>query len=128
MHFVDAMFDYGQRPHSRMKKSLLGLALASALLAAGAAHADNAQGPYVGGGIGFTHHTVKDSSKLDYDTNNFSYGIYGGYRFNEHWSVQGTFEHLSNGRGIFGIDCGTNQIPGGNQGLNNYGVRVGYAF
>jgi hypothetical protein len=51
-----------------------------------------------------------------------------GYRFNEHWSVQGTFEHLSNGRGIFGIDCGTNQIPGGNQGLNNYGVRVGYAF
>lgn len=77
-----------------MKKSLLGLALASALLAAGAAHADNAQGPYVGGGIGFTHHTVKDSGKLDYDTNNFSYGIYGGYRFNEHVAVEVGYTRL----------------------------------
>jgi hypothetical protein len=51
-----------------------------------------------------------------------------GYRFDAHWSVQATFAHLSNGRGVFGIDCGTNQVPGGNQGLNNWGLRVGYAF
>jgi len=42
--------------------------------------------------------------------------------------VLATFEHLSNGRGIFGINCGTNQGGGGNQGLNNYGISVGYAF
>ncbi len=51
-----------------------------------------------------------------------------GVPITEHWQVLGTFEHLSNGRGIFGVDCGTNEVPGGNQGLNNYGVSVGYAF
>lgn len=58
----------------------------------------------------------------------FHAGASVGYRFTEHWSVQATFEHLSNGRELFGINCGTNQIPGGNQGLNNYGLRIGYAF
>jgi hypothetical protein len=29
----------------------------------------------------------------------------------------------------FGVNCGTNQAANGtNQGLNNYGVRIGYAF
>lgn len=52
-----------------------------------------------------------------------------GYRFNERWSVMGTFEHLSNGKTVFGFDCGTNQAAtGSNQGLNNYGVRLGYTF
>jgi hypothetical protein len=51
-----------------------------------------------------------------------------GYRFDQHWSVQATFDHLSNGRELFGINCGTNQVVGGNQGLNNYGIRLGYAF
>jgi lipid A 3-O-deacylase len=40
-----------------------------------------------------------------------------GYRFNAHWSVMGTFDHLSNG----GL-C-TN-----NKGLNNYGLRAAYSF
>jgi lipid A 3-O-deacylase len=51
-----------------------------------------------------------------------------GYRYDDHWSVMGTFEHLSNGRGLLGTDCGTNALPNGNQGLNNYGARVGYTF
>ena len=47
---------------------------------------------------------------------------------NDQWNVTGTFEHLSNGRTVFGIQCGTNLLPGRNQGLNNYGIRVGYSF
>jgi hypothetical protein len=59
----------------------------------------------------------------------FHAGASVGYRFDEHWSVMGTFEHLSNGKTLFGINCGTNQgATGSNQGLNNYGVRVGYSF
>ena len=51
-----------------------------------------------------------------------------GYRFNEQWSVMYTLNHMSNGRGVFGTNCGTNQIAGGNQGLNHHGIRVGYSF
>jgi lipid A 3-O-deacylase len=45
-----------------------------------------------------------------------------GYRFDQHWSVMGTFDHLSNGSGIGLTNCGRNK------GNNNYGLRVGYAF
>jgi len=59
----------------------------------------------------------------------FHAGASLGYRFDEHWSVMGTFSHLSNGKTLFGIDCGTNQAASGsNQGLNNYGARIGYTF
>jgi lipid A 3-O-deacylase len=59
----------------------------------------------------------------------FHAGASVGYRLTDQWSVIGTFEHLSNGKTLFGINCGTNVAPvGSNQGLNNYGVRVGYAF
>lgn len=53
-----------------------------------------------------------------------------GYRFNENWSAIASFEHLSNGKQLIGWNCGTNQnLPGsGNQGLNNFGIRVGYTF
>jgi hypothetical protein len=45
-----------------------------------------------------------------------------GVPINDDWTVLGTFKHLSNGR-EFGVNCGTNQArPGGNQGLNNYGI------
>jgi hypothetical protein len=57
----------------------------------------------------------------------FHAGASFGVPITEHWRVLGTFEHLSNGKPL-GVDCGTNQRPGGNQGLNNYGVSVGYAF
>lgn len=59
----------------------------------------------------------------------FNAGVSVGYRFNQNWSVMGTFDHLSNGKSLFGIDCGTNRAAtGSNQGLNNYGVRLGYSF
>jgi hypothetical protein len=59
----------------------------------------------------------------------FNAGASLGYRFDEHWSVMATFNHLSNGKSLFGIDCGTNQAAtGSNQGLNNYGIRIGYSF
>jgi lipid A 3-O-deacylase len=51
-----------------------------------------------------------------------------GFPITEHWSALATFEHLSNGKGIFGTNCGTNQVAGTNQGLNNYGIRIGYSF
>jgi lipid A 3-O-deacylase len=57
--------------------------------------------------------------------------IHAGFTFGiavtEHWTALATFEHLSNGKGL-GVDCGTNQALGTNQGLNNYGLSVGYAF
>jgi hypothetical protein len=40
-----------------------------------------------------------------------------GYRFDEHWSIMATIEHMSNAGA-----CSRNR------GLTNYGVRVGYAF
>jgi lipid A 3-O-deacylase len=45
-----------------------------------------------------------------------------GYRFSSQWSAMFTFDHLSNGSGIGLSNCGRNQ------GLNNYGVRIGYTF
>ena len=45
-----------------------------------------------------------------------------GYRFNPQWSVMFTFDHLSNGAGLGISNCGRNQ------GLNNYGARIGYTF
>jgi hypothetical protein len=58
----------------------------------------------------------------------FHAGASLAYQLTDRWSVIGTFSHLSNGRELFGISCQTNQGRGGNQGLNNYGVRVGYSF
>jgi lipid A 3-O-deacylase len=59
----------------------------------------------------------------------FHAGASLGVPITEHWNVTATFEHLSNGKTLFGIDCGTNQTAtGSNQGLNNYGVSLGYAF
>jgi lipid A 3-O-deacylase len=59
----------------------------------------------------------------------FNAGGSVGYRFSDQWSLMATFDHVSNGKSLFGVDCGTNQAAtGSNQGLNNYGVRVGYTF
>ena len=57
----------------------------------------------------------------------FHAGASVGFPITEHWTVLGTFEHLSNGKGL-GVNCGTNEQGGGNQGLNNYGISVRYAF
>jgi hypothetical protein len=58
----------------------------------------------------------------------FHAGFSFGMAITEHWNALATFEHLSNGKGL-GVNCGTNQGPSGsNQGLNNYGVSVGYAL
>ena len=52
----------------------------------------------------------------------FHAGASLGYRFDQHWSIMGTYDHLSNGRDAFGTNCASNP------GLNEYGLRVGYAF
>jgi len=39
-----------------------------------------------------------------------------------------TFDHLSNGTRVFGTRCGGLGSNTPNPGLNNYGVRLGYAF
>jgi hypothetical protein len=57
----------------------------------------------------------------------FHAGFSFGLALTEHWNALATFEHLSNGQGL-GVDCGTNQGRGTNQGLNNYGIGIGYAF
>jgi hypothetical protein len=44
-----------------------------------------------------------------------------GYHLNEHWSVMATFDHLSNGNAVLGA-CPRNQ------GLNEYGLRIGYGW
>ena len=51
-----------------------------------------------------------------------------GYAITEHWSAMVTFDHLSDGHYIFGVQCAGN--PGGttNPGLNNWGGKIGYAF
>jgi len=87
--------------------------------------------PFIGGAIhdGSLHGTPTLSALGCPEL--FHAGASFGVPITEHWSVLGTFEHLSNGKAIFGVDCGTNQGNQGrgyNQGLNNYGVSVGYAF
>lgn len=57
----------------------------------------------------------------------FHVGASVGVSITEHWTALGTFEHLSNGKEM-GIDCGTNQTPGTNQGLDNWGISLDYAF
>jgi lipid A 3-O-deacylase len=45
-----------------------------------------------------------------------------GYSLTQNWHVIGTFDHISNGNGVFGTNCDRNQ------GLNNYGARISYSF
>ena len=51
-----------------------------------------------------------------------------GYSITEHWTVMATFDHLSNGHYIFGINCAGNSGPTTNPGINNWGGKIGYAF
>jgi hypothetical protein len=52
----------------------------------------------------------------------FNVGGSVGYRFDKHWSAMVTFDHLSNGAGIFHTGFARNV------GENNYGLRLSYAF
>jgi hypothetical protein len=51
-----------------------------------------------------------------------------GYAITEHWTAMLTFDHLSNGHVIFGLNCAGNVGPTPNPGFNNWGAKVGYAF
>ena len=51
-----------------------------------------------------------------------------GYAITEHWTAMATFDHLSNGHYIFGINCSGNIGPTPNPGINNWGGKIGYAF
>lgn len=52
----------------------------------------------------------------------FNVGGSIGYRFTPQWSVLVTFDHLSNGRTVFGTGFDRNV------GVNNYGAQIAYAF
>lgn len=52
----------------------------------------------------------------------FNVGGSIGYRFTPQWSVLVTFDHLSNGRTVFGTGFDRNV------GVNNYGAQISYAF
>jgi lipid A 3-O-deacylase len=52
----------------------------------------------------------------------FHVGASVGYEFSDRWSLVFTYDHLSNGRVVFGTNCERNV------GLNNYGLRLGYRF
>jgi hypothetical protein len=61
----------------------------------------------------------------------FHLGISSGYHFTQNLSAVFTLEHLSNGKQLLDTNCGTNVVTpfsNGNQGLNNYGLRIGYSF
>jgi hypothetical protein len=51
-----------------------------------------------------------------------------GYAITEHWHAMLTFDHLSNGHYIFGINCSGNVGPTPNPGVNNWGGKIGYQF
>jgi lipid A 3-O-deacylase len=51
----------------------------------------------------------------------FHVGVSLGYRLTPNWSVLGTFEHLSNGNAVL-------HAAPSNQGLNEYGLRLGFSF
>jgi hypothetical protein len=58
----------------------------------------------------------------------FHVGGSAGYSFDSHWNVTLTFDHLSNGKHVFGTECNGLGSNSPNPGLNNYGARLGYAF
>ncbi|MGH6671332.1 MAG: acyloxyacyl hydrolase [Xanthobacteraceae bacterium] len=51
-----------------------------------------------------------------------------GYKLSQHWKVMFTFDHQSNGQGIFGTECDGLGANTHNPGINDYGLMVGYAF
>ena len=51
-----------------------------------------------------------------------------GYKFSQHWSLMFTFDHQSNGHPVFGTECGSLGSNTPNQGVNDYGLRIGYSF
>jgi lipid A 3-O-deacylase len=58
----------------------------------------------------------------------FHAGVSSGYHFNSHWSLMLTFDHQSNGHSIFGVVCDGRGSKTHNQGINDYGTRIGYSF
>jgi lipid A 3-O-deacylase len=65
---------------------------------------------------GEPHHNALGSRFL------FHVGGSVGYRIDPRWSVLATFDHMSNGNRVFN----TGFVK--NNGINSYGVKVGYAF
>ena len=51
-----------------------------------------------------------------------------GYAITEHWTAMVTFDHLSNGHGIFDTTCPGNSDSTPNPGQNDWGAKIGYAF
>jgi hypothetical protein len=51
-----------------------------------------------------------------------------GYKLSAHWSAMFTFDHQSNGHGIFETECDGLGADTHNPGINDYGLRVGYTF
>lgn len=51
-----------------------------------------------------------------------------GYNLTQNWSVMFTFDHQSNGHAIFGTACDGMGSNTRNPGINDYGLRIGYAF
>jgi hypothetical protein len=45
-----------------------------------------------------------------------------GYSLSPRWHIMATFDHISNGNSVFGTDCVKNQ------GLNQWGARLGFSF
>jgi hypothetical protein len=55
-------------------------------------------------------------------TGAFNLGTSLGYNFSSSWSLVGTWNHMSNGNRMLGVDCPHNK------GVNNIGLKAGYAF
>ena len=51
-----------------------------------------------------------------------------GYKFSPRWTLMFTFDHQSNGRDEFGTQCDGLGANTPNQGVNDYGLRIGYSF
>jgi len=58
----------------------------------------------------------------------FHVGGSSGFHFDRHWSLMITFDHQSNGHGIFGTECDGMAANTCNQGINDLGARIGYSF
>jgi Lipid A 3-O-deacylase (PagL) len=81
---------------------------------------------------GAVHNGVENNAPLGHATLGcpalFHVGGSFGYAITEHWSAMLTFDHLSNGHVVFGINCAGNPGPTPNPGLNNWGAKIGYSF
>lgn len=84
-----------------MQKTVASTLVASfiaALTFASNVQADDAEGAFMGGGVGWSNYADIDGMGLSTDKNATSYRLFGGYTFNQYWGVEAGYNWLGDAK------------------------------